>query len=186
MTYPYKHKAMKKSILLFAILLSIVACKNSDKSSSEEVEMSSHKSTEQSPCQLLTDSEIKIALDIPADVKTNKIKKSTTYPVCYYKWESISFPHKVFNDRMADRPAEMSIVWAINVNKKLYQQSIAVYKDGETINNVGEMATWSQKMGQITFLKDGNLIHIKAETSANAASNKAKSLKVAKLFAEKL
>jgi len=177
---------LKKSILFVAILLSIVACKNSDKSSSEEVEISSHKSTEKSPCEVLTDAEIKIALDIPADVKTSKTKKSTPYPVCYYKWESITFPYEVFNGRMTDRTAEMSIVWAVNVNKKLYEQSISVYKDGKTINNVGEMAIWSQKMGQITFLKNGNLIHVKAETSANEYSNKAQSVKVAKLLTQKL
>ncbi|WP_339696826.1 hypothetical protein [uncultured Marixanthomonas sp.] len=177
---------MKKTLVLLAILTYTFACKNSEKSSAEEIDANSHTSIEQSPCEVLSDIEIKIALAIPANAETSKVKESTQYPVCYYKWESITFPYEVFNGRMADHPAEMSIVWAINVNKKLYQQSIAVYKDGETINNVGEMATWSQKMGQITFLKDGNLIHIKAETSANAASNKAKSLKVAKLFAEKL
>lgn len=177
---------MKKSILFVAILLSIVACKNTGKSSSKELETSSHKSIKQSPCELLTVAEIKIALDIPADVKTSKTKKSTPYPVCYYKWESITFPYEVFNGRMADCTAEMSIVWAVNVNKKLYEQSISVYKDGKTINNVGEMATWSQKMGQITFLKDGNLIHVKAKISVDEASNKTKSIKVAKLFAEKI
>ncbi|MDR6299606.1 hypothetical protein [Mesonia maritima] len=180
---------MKKTIVFFVIILAVLACKNSEKSSTEEmqeVEMTAHSKVNQSPCELLTDAEIKKALAIPADAETSKVKKNTTYPACFYKWESITFPYEVFNRHMTNRPAEMSIVWAINVNKKLYKQSIAVYKDGEAIDNVGEMAIWSEKMGQITFLKGGNLIHVKAEISADNAFNKAKSIKVAKLFANKL
>ena len=180
---------MKKTIVFFVIVLAVLACKNSEKTSTEEmqeVKMTAHSKVDQSPCNVLTDAEIKKALAIPADVETNTIKESTPYPVCYYKWESITFPYEVFNGRMADHPAELSIVWAVHVNKKLYEQSISVYKDPEKINYVGEMATWSKKMGQITFLKEGNLIHVKAETSADEDSNKSKTIKIAKLFAEKL
>lgn len=180
---------MKKSIVLIAISLAIFACKNPEKSTEEgvhEVELSEHRDLDRSPCEVLTEAEIKKALEIPADAQTSTTQKSTTYPVCFYKWESISFPYEVFKGRMADRPAELSIVWATNVNPKLYKQSISVYKNPETINNLGEMATWGNKMGQVTFLKDGNLIHVKAKITADAASNKAKSIRVARIIAEKL
>ncbi|WP_027127079.1 hypothetical protein [Gelidibacter mesophilus] len=180
---------MKKSFLLLTAFICTLACKNPEKSSSKEmdaVEKSDHKSSDQSPCTLLTDAEIKSVLSIPSDTETSKEKKSITYPACFYKWESFTYPYKFSTGQTVDRPAELSIVWAININKKLYEQSISVYKDGEAINGLGDMATYSKKMGQITFLKNDNLFHVKAETSTDEASNKAKSITLAKLIADKL
>ncbi len=166
------------------LCIGIVSCQ--DKKENEMNKKQEHTSRDLSPCEFLTNTEIKNALDIPADAQTSKVKKNTTYPSCFYKWESITFPYEVYKGRMADYPAELSIVLATNINKKLYEQSIAVYKDAEAINDVGEMATWSKKMSQITFLYNNNLIHVHTKISADAAANKSKSIKIAKLIIERL
>ncbi len=130
---------------MFVLFLSITIISCKDNNETTKSESDKHTSVDKSPCELLTNAEIKNALDIPADAVTSKVKKNTTYPSYFYKWETITFPYEVYNGRMADYPAELSIVIAANTNKKLYERSIAVYKDGEAVNDVGEMATWSKK-----------------------------------------
>lgn len=69
---------MKKSFLLLTAFICTLACKNPEKSSSKDmdaVEKSDHKSSDQSPCSLLTDAEIKSTLSIPSDTETSKEKK---------------------------------------------------------------------------------------------------------------
>lgn len=171
---------------MFILFLSIGIVSCQDKKENKKSERNEHTSIDISPCQFLTNTEIKNALDIPADAQTSKVEKNTAYPSCFYKWESITFPYEVYKGRMADYPAELSIVLAANTNKKLYERSISVYKDGEVIDGVGEMATWSKKMSQITFLYKTNLIHVHTKTSADAAANKSKSIKIAKLIIERL
>lgn len=172
---------MRKSFVVLAILMFTIACGNSDKkknSSSNDIEMS--------PCDLLTESEIKSALSIPAETVTTMSEKNTTYPICLYKWESITWPVKSFGDHTIDYPAEMSIVLLTNANKEMYETSIEFYENGQSENGVGDMATWSEKKTQITFLSKGMLIHVSSRTSVDAVSNKTKTIKVAKLIVDKL
>lgn len=180
-----------KQLLLIPILIFIVSCGNSEKSTSEEslrekITPTSTKATGQNPCELLSETEIKNALSIPADAETTINEKNTTFPSCFYKWKSITWPYEVMNGYMAEYAAEMSIVLVTDVDKEKYKTAVSYYKDGEMIDGVGDMATWSEKMAQITFLYKGNLIHVHARTSADAASNKVKTIKVAKQIVEKL
>ncbi|MCM4169393.1 hypothetical protein KCTC52924_00426 [Arenibacter antarcticus] len=177
---------MKKTLLLFVILLSILSCGNSEKSSTEKKGKSLSKSTAQSPCELLTETEIKKALSIPVDTKTSMKDKSTNFPSCFYKWESITWPYKVIGNQMAEYHAELSIVLVANVNKEQYETSVSFYKDGEEEAGIGDMATWSKKRSQLTSLYKGKLFHVHARTSADAASNKAKAIHLAKLIVKKL
>lgn len=186
-----KPKIMKRSLLIIPIFIFMTACGNSEKSNSEEslrekIAPTSAKVTGQSPCELLSESEIKEALSIPADAETTVKEKNTTYPSCFYKWESITWPYEVMKGHMADYPAEMSIVLVTGMNKKSYETATSYYKDGEVVDGVGDMAMWTKKMTQLTFLYKGNLIHVHSKTSADAASNKANTLKVAKLIVGKL
>lgn len=177
---------MKKAILLLAIFIGTIACGNSEKSASEKRESSAAKDMDISPCELLTETEIKNALAIPAEAETSMTEKNTTYPSCYYKWKSITWEYEVMAGHMADYPAEMSIVLITDANKRKYESAINYYKDGQTENGLGDMATWSDKKNQITFLSKGKLVHVHARTSSDAASNKTKTIKVAKLIAEEL
>lgn len=177
---------MKNSFFLFAILLSVFACGNSEKSNSDKTQDSSNKPLSQSPCELLSETEIKNALSIPTETETSMKEKNTTFPSCFYKWESITWPYEVMNGHMADYAAEMSIVQVTKIKEAQYETSVSYYKDGETIDGIGDMATWSVKKTQLTFLYKGNLIHVHAKTSADTASNKTKALNIAKLIIDKL
>ena len=182
---------MSKFLLLFTVFIFTIACKNSEKSNSEDairekVEPASAQQTEQNPCTLLSHLEIKQALSIPEEAQTSMEEKNTTYPSCYYKWKSITWPYEVMKGHMADYTAEMSIVWVTDMTPDNYNTAVSYFKDGEEITGIGEMATWDEKKTQLTFLYNGNLMHVHARTSANAASNKAKALNVAELLVSKL
>lgn len=177
---------MKRLLVILAISMFTIACGNSEKSSSEKGESSAAKPMDISPCELLTEAEIKNTLSIPTEAETSMTEKNTTYPSCYYKWKSITWEYEVMAGHMGDYPAELSIVMLTDANKKKYETAVSYYKDGQKENGIGEMAMWSEKKTQLTFLSDGMLIHVHARTSADAASNKTKTIKVAKLIAEKL
>lgn len=168
------------AFLLIVFLIGTgISCKN-------QKENTSSKSDTQSPCELLTETEIKTALAIPEKTETSMEEKSTTYPSCFYEWESITWPYEITGGRTAEHPAEMSIVMVNNINKEQYETSVSYYKDGEAVNGIGDMATWTEKMSQLSFLYKGKLIHVHVKTSADVASNKEKSIKMAKLIANKL
>lgn len=177
---------MKKIFYLLVIFLISIACGNSEKSSAEKKENTSAKTSNQSPCELLSESEIKKALSIPADTETDIKDKDRPFPSCFYKWESITWPYEVMNGYMADYAAELSIILVTDMNKEKYEQAVSYYENGETINDIGDMATYGEKQSQITFLSKGNLVHVHCKTSPDAASNKEKAIKIAKLIVKKL
>jgi len=187
---------MKKSLFLLPIFIFILACGNSEKSNSEKMntedsteepkEQPSAKGVDVSPCELLSETEIKEALSIPADAETTMKEKSTTFPICMYEWKSITFPVKSVGDRIVDFPAELNIVLVKSANKKMYETSVSYYKDGQAESGVGDMATYSEKRNQITFLANGKLIHVNVRTTKDAASNKAKAINIAKMVIDKL
>jgi len=53
---------------------------------------------------------------------------------------------------MANYAAELSIVLTKNGNKEIHETLVKYYKDGQAVSGVGDMATWSEKKTQITFL----------------------------------
>lgn len=174
---------MKKSLILLVIFIGTIACGNSEKSSSEQIKQAND--TNLSPCDLLTEAEIKSALSIPTEAETSMNEKNRPYPSCFYKWESITWP-KESHGLTIDYPAELSIVQVTNATKANYEASIKVYKDGIKENGIGEMATWGERMTQLTFLSKGKLIHVHSRTSADAASNKVKIINLAKQIEKNL
>ncbi|MBF8148591.1 hypothetical protein ITJ86_01705 [Winogradskyella sp. F6397] len=168
---------MKKLLILLLIFTCTIACGNSEKTASEQTEHTID--TNLSPCDLVTEPEIKSALSIPADAETSMNEKDTTYPICLYKWKSVTWPFERYGHTI-DYAAELSIVLVNNASKSNYEASIKVYKDGIKENGIGEMSTWSEKKTQITFLSKGKLIHVHSRTTADAASNKAKTINLAK------
>lgn len=174
---------MKKSIVLLSILVCTLSCKDSIKSSDDEDHASSITG---SPCDLLTDDEIKSTLDLSAEAETTVKERDKPFPSCFYKWESITYFGKTIGTQPLEYPAEMSIVMLSKANKDMYETSIKTYDDGQKVNDVGDMATWSDNMNQVTFLYRGKLIHVHVKLNTDTASNRTKAIKLAQLIGKKL
>ncbi|WP_026450332.1 hypothetical protein [Aequorivita capsosiphonis] len=181
---------MKRSLLLFTIFILNISCGNSEKSK-EGISSSIFKSEIDSPCEILSESEIKDALGIPADAETTMEEKERTFPMCKYKWESVPFsgtvelPGIVKTKKSISQPKEMYITMLKDMTDKQFEQATSYYKDGVSLEGIGEMAKWSAKKRQVTFLADGYLVHVYLRTSSDEAVNKDEVIKMAKLISGK-
>lgn len=179
---------MKRSLLLITTFILTISCGNSDKSK-DGSSSSTVKSEIDSPCEILTEAEIKDALEIPADAETTMSERDGSYLMCKYRWESVTYQgtaNYMKTKRTVSYPADMYITLVKDATKEIYEKSISFYKDAENQDGIGEMATWSAKKRQISFLSDGYLFHVYLVTSADAAVNKAQVFKVAKLIDGKI
>lgn len=178
---------MKKSLFLIAIFLLTISCANSEKFGDGREDMLSLDDYE-SPCELLSEAKIKEVLSIPAIAETDIYEKKDNFPICFYKWESITFPGEIgrTTKETLDFPAEASIVLVKNITKKGYQNSIKVYDDGQPVDRIGEEAMYSPIKRQLTFLSNGNLVHVRVRISADEAANKDKAIKLARLISEEI
>lgn len=178
---------MKRSFLLIAIFILTISCGNSDKS--KDGSSSIFKFGKDSPCEILSEAEIKDALSIPADAETTMSERDGSYLMCKYRWESVTYSGTVDfmkTKRTVAYPADMYITMVKDASKEMYEKSISFYKDAKTQDGIGEMAVWSAKKRQISFLSDGYLFHIYLVTSADAAVNKEQVFKIAKLIDAKV
>lgn len=179
---------MKRSILLITIFILTISCGNKEKS--KDGNSSSIFKTEiNSPCEILSEAEIKKALSIPEDAATTMKEVDRLYNMCKYKWETVTFSKDMSvgkTTKAVDFESEMNITVAKDISKEDYEKSISFYDDAVNQDAIGEMATWSAKKRQVTFLSDGNLIHVYLRTSADEAVNKQNVIKVAKLISDKL
>ena len=178
---------MKRSFLLITVFILTISCGNSEKSKNGS--SSIFKSEIDSPCEILSEAEIKEALSIPADAETTMTERDRSYLMCKYRWESVTFQGTVnYMDtkRTVSYPADMNITMVKDASKEMYEKSISFYEDAETQNGIGEMAVWSAKQRQISFLSDGYLFHIYLVTSADAGVNKEQVFKIAKLIDSKI
>lgn len=173
---------MKKFFVLLPSILLIISCANSGKLGSGSV---NHEIADdyESPCEIFSQAKIKEVLSIPASAKTEIYEKQDEFPICFYTWESVTFPGEIGREdrKVIDMPAEASIALIKDVTTKGYENSVRVYDDGENIDGIGEMAKYSPKKRQLTFLSQGNLVHIRVRTSGDEASNKEKAIHLAKL-----
>ncbi len=166
-----------------------IACGNSEKSKGESSSSPILKSDIESPCEILSEAEIKDVLEIPSDAETTMNEKDTTFPVCFYKWKSITFPSTMKMgsiEKTLDYPAELSIVLVKNASENKFNTSVSIYDDGENQDDVAEMAVWSPKKAQLTFLSGDYLIHVHVRTTADVAANRAKAVQVAKMIVNKI
>ncbi len=190
---------MKKSLLLIAICIFAIACGNSETSKAESTPTEAITNEKEaapavtesasSPCSFVTEAKIKEVLGIPADDLTEMKDVMRTYPTCFYKWETIAFSTKRSiggQEVSLDYPAEATIVLVKNATDKMFGISTKVYKNGEAIDGIGDMAIWGSIMSQLTFLAKGTMIHLHVRVSGDAAANKAKAVELAALIIEKL
>lgn len=174
---------MKNVLLLFTVFILVISCGQSEKDTMKP------KKNVDSPCEILSETEIKDVLEIPADAATTMDEKNTTFPFCIYKWESITFPYIIEVGSMeseVDYPAELNIVLVKDGNKAKFDASTKVYDDGEVQDGIGEMAMWSDKKRQVTFLSKGYLIYTHVRISDDETVNKTKAIALAKLISKKL
>lgn len=179
---------MKRSLLLISVFILTISCGNSEKSK-DGSSSSIFKSEIDSPCEILTEAEVKDALSIPADAETKMTERDRSYLMCKYRWESVTYKGTVdFMDtkKTVSYPADMNITMVKDASKEMYEKSISFYKDAEPQDGIGEMAVWSAKKRQISFLSGGYLFHIYCVTSADAADNKEQVFKIAKLIDSKV
>jgi len=184
-----------KNILFIAILFLSISCENKPATASDnpensnEVKTSNMDKLEKHPCDLVNEAEIKKLFSIAEDVPTDINPAQRTYPTCFYKWESITFPvTKTIAKREAtiNYPTEMMIVLVKNATPKMFETSTKVYKEGVAQNGIGEMAIWGGKMSQLTFLAKGFLIHLHVKKSSDESENKALASKIAAQIIAKL
>lgn len=170
---------MKKVFLLLSTIF-LISCANSEKYSQSDGEYGD-LSQKEMPCDILPEARVKEILGIPSIAQTDIYEKEGNFPICFYKWESITFPGSMGRDskQTVDFPAEASIVLVKGINKKGYDNSVKIYDDGESISRVGDMARYSPIKRQLTFLYGNNLVHVRVRISANESSNKDKAIKLA-------
>lgn len=173
---------MKNLFFLFVLSIFAISCGKSDNNIKP-------KDKAGSPCEILTESEMKDMLEFPSEAATTISEDNTSFPICSYKWEDVTFTYflQIGNTPTEiEQAAEVDIVLVKNGSTAKYEASIKVYDDGQVQDGVGEMAMWSDKKRQITFLSKGHLIHTRVQVSGDESVNKAKAIALAKMMAGKL
>ena len=179
---------MKRSFLFITIFILTISCGNTD-NKNDGRSGSIFKTEINSPCEILTEAEIKDALEIPADAVTTIKEIDRLYSMCKYKWETVTFSMVASigkTTKSIDFPSEMNITISKDMSNEQYEESISFYDDAKSQDGIGEIATWSAKKRQVTFLSDGYLVHVYLRTSSDEAVNKKQVIKVAKLIDGKI
>ncbi|SRX54327.1 hypothetical protein [Aequorivita sp. CIP111184] len=190
---------MKKSLLLIACCIFAIACGNSETSKAETTQTEAITNEKEaapeliesasSPCSFLTEEKIKEVLGIPADDLAEIKDVMRTYPTCFYKWKTTAFSTTksiAGQEVILNYPAEASIVLVKDATDKMFETSTKVYRDGVTVDGVGDMAMWGSTLSQLTFLAKGTMIHLHVRISDDAEANKEKARELAALIIQKL
>lgn len=177
----------KLLFILFGFILLTSCGGNGSKTPSSEAKTTKTKIT--SPCSFLSEAEIKDVLSLPQDAPTTMEDVEYTYPTCSYEWKTLVYQGSttVGKQEVAlEFPYKLMIVLVSKANKSMYEKSTVVYKDGEEINGLGEMAMWGDSMSQVTFLSGGYMIHLSLKISDDNSKNRDKAIELAKLIQERL
>lgn len=185
---------MKKITTIAALLFLIVSCgevesnkETATNENSKEVSTSAAVVSFNSPCELISEEEVKSVFAIPTDLAIKFEDRVLTYPTCSFEWEDGKVQMKMESLGMEiDIPSELMVVMAKNSNDKMFETSTKVYKDGVPINGVGDMAAWGESMLQLSFLSNGYMFHVHLKAFNDAEANKAKAIEIAHLLIEKL
>ena len=185
---------MKKYLWIILVFSLSIACGNaenkaSDTTKNEQTGNDLLKVSGKSPCELLSEADIKKQFSLPDDAVAEIQDVVRTYPTCFYKWESITVPIvKVMSgtELTLDYPSEISLVLVAKANQAMFETSTKVYKDGEQVEGLGDMAMWGKQMSQLTFLAKGNMMHLHVMMSVDAIENKENAIVLAKKIIAKL
>jgi hypothetical protein len=78
-----------------------------------------------------------------------------------------------------DLDSELLIVMVKQANESKYEASISVYSDGQNEEGIGDLATWSPKRAQLTFLSNSYLFHVHVRASNDNAENRKNAIGIA-------
>lgn len=183
---------IKGLFLLFtSISFLFVACNSGEGESGTTTEAKIEKSVKDitSPCEIITLNDIKEFFKIQDTTEVKVEDKEVTFPSCSYEWgEDVVMSHMKVGEMSIDygAPAKVMIVMAKGVPSSGFEQSTAVYKDGEEISGIGEKAIWGAKMSQLTFLYNSTLFHVNVKASSDEEKNKEDAIALSKLILKKL
>ena len=186
---------MKNATLLTMLLLYVVACANPENTkqtlaNSEAIvveKIDKQVPSYASPCELITDDEIKLLFSIPSDLTLIRKDRVLTYPTCSFEWEDGKVQKIMESLNMKiDLPSELMIVMVKNSDEKKFEASAKVYKDGVPVKDLGDVAAWGDRMLQLSFLSNGYMFHIHVKASNEAKINKEKAIEIAGLLIDKL
>ena len=168
-----------------------VACNSGEEKSDTTTEARIEKSVKDitSPCEIITLNDIKEYFKIQDTTEVNVENKEVTFPSCSYEWGKDVVMDKitVANQTIEyGAPAKVMIVMAKGVPSSGFEQSTAVYKDGEEISGIGEKAIWGAKMSQITFLYNDTLFHVNVKASSDKQKNKNDAIALSKLILKRI
>ena len=178
----------KRTLLTIALLpFFVIACNSNGESnsSSTETQVENKKAPEsgpESPCELISEADVRSLFAVPEEIQIEMKDRVLTYPTCSYIWKDekvtkiIQAGPKEMHIKMA---SELMVVMVKDAGESMYNTSIKVYKDIESVENVGEMASWGTEMAQLTFLAKGYMFHVHVKASDDDAENKAKAMEVA-------
>lgn len=186
----------KKVFLLIALVPVLLACTSNESTASStslekkvETQKSAKLSGPVSPCELVPVDVVRAMFAVADDIQIEMKDRVLTYPTCSFEWEDGKVVHTMqagTNELHINMPSEVMIVMVKDAVESMYNTSIQVYKDIETVDNIGEMASWGAKMAQLTFLSNHYMFHVHVRTSNDNEENKAKASEVAKLIIGKL
>jgi len=180
---------MKNLILILGLLTFFSSCENGSNSEANKESNEPMLIADKLPCDLITEAEIKTICGIPENIKSTIENKERTYLSCFYKWEEHTYNRVMQlggNNVDIPVPVEMSIVPVKNATKAMFETSTKVYKDGEIIDGIGDMAIWGSQMSQITFLAKGQMIHLHLDMSDNPETDKEMALKIAAIIVKNI
>ncbi len=164
-----------KKIAIISLVFLIFSCNNDEsnvlKDRIEEVENTEREFAD-SPCELISTVEVKGFCSIPSDIEIEQLAKDYTYPTCVFKDKSgISI---------------VTIVMVKNAKEDMFEISTGVYKDGISIDGVGEKAKWGAKMSQLSFLAKGYMFHVNVIALSDSEENKKVAMDIARFLVGKV
>lgn len=182
--------------LLLILILAICEYSSGQETTADKLEtlkanskLAEPNNSEIKPCDLISQADLIAILEVPSGSELVMNDAKRTYPTCIYKWEGWTYSATSTiggSSRNIDYPSEVMIVYVINATKKMFETSSKAYRDGESIDDIGEMAIWGNMLSQITFLSNGSMIHVHVKTSSDASINKDNAIKIAKRMVNNL
>ena len=177
-------------------LLSLTACAGSNNNTAtvpndDNTETAKGESVTgyESPCELVSLDDVIKLFAIPEDLDIEHKDRVLTYPTCSFVWKDgkvVKTMQVGSNTMDIEMPSKVMIVMVKDANESMYQTSVKVYKDIESVDNVGDMASWGTAMTQLTFLSHHYLFHVNVKTSNDDVENKARAIELAHLIIGKL
>lgn len=176
---------MKKILLSIFVLTSFIfiSCAGAENSNdNKEIVNGDHTSKSDqfdSPCEIISIEDVKKVFNLDGSTEITIDNTQSSFPTCRFKWIGVN-KIDVFID------SELLIVMVENAHERMYTQSTASYSDAVDVSDVGEMAVWSDKRDQLTFLSNKYLFHVHARASNDDAKNKDDAITIANMIISQL